>query len=233
MKSTCVLICCLACALAVSTSTQAGPLVFVDDFNRPDGILGPPWVALESPLYIQSHAAVADSGEYGLMMYTDPNGCHCNDGSIEILFSFHGDTNTNGRFQIYLIGHAAVGHSGFIGKLALDYFSIFGLPEVEIATKSLALSPTASYRLRLAYEHTTTTATLTLTEADGTPVDQIAVTESSGPLTAVAIGIENLNQPYYAKWLDDARFDYCCEATSAHEDVSLESWGHVKSNYRE
>jgi hypothetical protein len=233
MKLTCAFICCLACLVAASTSLQAGPLTFMDDFNRPDGVLGPPWVALESPLHIQSHTAVADSGEFGLMMFTDPDGCHCDDASLEILFSFNGDTHTNGRFQIYLIGHAAGGYSGFIGKLALDFFAIFGIPEVEIATKSLALSPAASYRLRLAYDHATTTATLTLTEADGTPVDEIAVTESSGPLTAVAIGVENLNQPYHAKWLDDARFDYCCEATSAREMISLESWGQVKGDYRE
>jgi hypothetical protein len=220
----------VACALLASAWVQAGPLVFTDDFNRPDGLLGSPWVTLESPLSIRSQSAVADSNEYGLMMFSDPGGCHCDDASLEITLDFQGDAG--GRYQIFLIGSAPLSYSGFIGKLALDRLSIYGLPEVEIAAKGVALSPTRSYRLRLAYTRATSTADLVLTETDGTPVEAISVTALSGPLTACAVGVENLDETDHLKWLDDVRFDYCCEATSVSGELSSGSWGRVKSDYR-
>jgi len=64
--------------------------IFADDFNRPDGPLGPPWELLDqSPLYIENQGVVARENEYGLMLYGEqcPN-CYC--GEAILLATFNG-----------------------------------------------------------------------------------------------------------------------------------------------
>ena len=93
-----VLVLVLTPAAALATDWE---VAFSDDFNRPDGPLGPPWFdAGPDTLMIQTGRVVSAESTYSLSGYDHPEGRPS--AVLETHFSFQGDTD--GWFHFWIAG---------------------------------------------------------------------------------------------------------------------------------
>jgi hypothetical protein len=190
--------------VALPVAVSAGwEVAFFDDFNRPDGPLGPPWVlAGPDTLYIRSGQVICPfDTSYALSAYThDESGPSI---ALEVDFSFFGDTD--GWFHAWIGGVTTVGDTVAYG--AEMERGLFGLyfypPESLIVEKPFTYQDYSVYSMRLAYDHSSGTASLTIRDVYGVAWDSIGVTGPGSDFEMVYIGIENRAHDD-AKWLDNA-----------------------------
>jgi hypothetical protein len=189
--------------VALPVVASAGwEVAFFDDFNRPDGPVGLPWViAGPDTLQISSGRVVCPfDTSYGLVAYT-----HEEAGpsiALEMDFSFFGDTD--GWFHGWIGGITESGDTVAYG--AEMERGLFGLyfypPESLIVEKSFTYEDYNVYSLRLAYDHSTGKASLTIRDTYGVAWDSIGVTGPGSEFSMIYVGIENRAYDD-AKWLDN------------------------------
>jgi hypothetical protein len=197
MKNLIVLILLISVPASLSAGWQ---IVFSDDFNRPDGPLGPPWFdAGPGVLRIQSGRVVCDSLAYGLSGYD-----HSEAGpsiALETDFSFLGDAN--GWFHFWIAGIGGPGDTVAYGA-EMDRHT-FGLyfypPESLLVEKAFAFDPYTVYTMRLEYDHLTGIASLIVRDAFGPTADSIWTYGVGTDFNTIRVGIEDKDS--IDKWFDN------------------------------
>ncbi len=173
---------------------------FEDDFNRPDGVLGPPWFdAGPGTLFIQSARVVCDSLKYGLSGYD-----HSETGpsmALETDFCFLGDSN--GWFHFWIAGIGTPGDTVAYGA-EMDRHT-FGLyfypPESLLVEKAFEFDPRTVYTMRLEYDHTDGVASLVVRDAFGPMADSVWTSGVGTDFNTIRVGIEDKDS--IDKWFDD------------------------------
>jgi len=209
--------------LGILGAQTAAVEIFNDNFDRPDGPLGPPWELLDaSPLYIENQRVVAHADEYGLMIYEEPcPDCYCNEVTLLAIFNFSTNTNYDGRFQFFIGGgDNVVDYWGFIAKIGLDEVSLYSYDdvngEVELLSVPSPLGYDFGYQLVFGYDPDAQTVFLYVYGPVALEVD-MSVPIYSDPLCSCAIGIENLDAGGDDAWIDTVAFGYCCEPTAVED----------------
>jgi hypothetical protein len=193
----------LVMLISVPVAALAGwEVAFFDDFNRPDGPVGAPWiVAGPDTLYISSGRVICPfDTSYGLIAYLhDEEGPNI---ALEMDFSFFGDTD--GWYHAWIGGVTTGGDTVAYGaEMERDLFGLyFYPPESLIVEKPFAFQDYNVYSLRLAYYDPTGTVSLVVRDAYGVAADSIVVTGPGSDFSMVYVGIENRASDDQ-KWLDN------------------------------
>ncbi len=178
--------------------------IFSDDFNRPDGPLGTPWMLMGDTLYIQSNRIVANTQEYGLMQYIASQ--YYETTALEAAFNFNND-NDDGRYQFFIGGGDTSTTMGFIAKISDDEISLYQInPELELVNAAYTFSLSSTYKMRLESDYTLGLGRLIIMDDQGTVLTSIQAASSPGAILWCACGIENENA--HNKWIDDLSFEY-------------------------
>ena len=193
----------LTMLVALPVTVSAGwEVAFFDDFNRPDGPVGSPWViAGPDTLQISSGRVVCPfDTSYGLVAYT-----HGESGpsiALEMDFSFFGDTD--GWFHAWIAGITTRGDTVAYG--AEMERGLFGLyfypPESLIVEKPFTYQDYNVYSMRLSYDNSTGIASLVIRDTYGVVSDSIGVVGPGTDFNLIDVGIENRAYDD-AKWLDN------------------------------
>jgi hypothetical protein len=202
----------LVTLVALPITAWAGwEIAFFDDFNRPDGPLGPPWViAGPDTLQINSGRVICPfDTSYGLVAYTDDESGPSI--ALELDFSFFGDTD--GWFHGWIGGTTESGDTVAYGaELERGLFGLYYYPpESLIVERPFTYEDYNVYSMRLAYDRSTGKASLTIRDTYGVAWDSVGVTGPGSEFSMVYVGIENRSYDD-AKWLDNTTM--WLEATS-------------------
>lgn len=185
---------------ATATFSADWDVVFSDDFNRPDGPLGPPWLDYApDTLSIQSGRVVLPQTGYGLSGFDDSETGPSM--VLEMDFSFLGDED--GWFHAWIGGIGGSGDTVAYGaEFDRDTFGLyFYPPESLLVEEGFAFDPYTVYSMRLAYDHSTGIASLSVRDAFGVAGDSIGVSGPSTDFSMMRVGVEN--KVYTSKWLDN------------------------------
>lgn len=198
-------------------SALANAEIFIDDFDRPDGPLGPPWELLDqSPLYIENQSVVARENEYGLMLYGEQcPSCYCGEATLLATFNFSTNTDYDGRFQFFIGGgETESDYWGFNAKIGLDEVSLYSIDdangEIELVTVPSPLMHDFTHPMAFRYDPDTQEVLLVV-NGPVSPLVNLAVPASSDPFCFIAMGIENLDATGDEGRIQVVQFQYCCE----------------------
>jgi hypothetical protein len=194
----------LTLLIAGPVTVSAGwEVAFFDDFNRPDGPVGPPWImAGPDTLQISSGRVICPfDTSFGQVAYLhDEAGPSI---ALEMDFSFFGDTD--GWFHGWIAGITGSGDTVAYGaELERGLFGLyFYPPESLIVEEPFTYQDYNVYSMRLAYDASTGKASLTIRDTYGVEWDSVGVTGPGADFDRVYVGIENRSYDD-AKWLDNA-----------------------------
>jgi hypothetical protein len=175
-------------------------VIFSDDFNRPDGPLGPPWLDYgpDALSILAGRAALPQTG-YGLSGFDDSESGPSM--VLEMDFGFEGDED--GYFHAWIGGADGAGDTVAYGaEFDRSTFGLYSFPPESLLVEApFDFDPYTVYTMRLAYDHSTGIASLSVRDALGVTGDSLGVPGPSTNFTMIRVGFEN--EVHNDKWLDN------------------------------
>jgi hypothetical protein len=207
-----------------ATAVAQWNTIFSDDFDRPDGPVGEPWVFVGDTLYIHENRVIGSTGEYGRMEYTSSDSTLS--AMMEADFSFGDDAN-DGRLH-FLMGGTPYGPEGgaYIAKIDQASFELWSHPpEVLLDESYCSFAASTVYSMRLRYDHDDGRASLIIWDSEESIIDSLGAVGPPVYFKKIMAGIEN--QGDYTKWLDNIAFKGT--GSAATEPAT---WGAIKALYK-